>query len=316
MMVAELRAPEPPAPVVTPPAPKPAAPPRRQTAPIAPASVQADVPAAAEVAPASPPVTDAAAPVEQAAAVPVMEAPVPVPPVPPAAPAAPSYKVSLPPSAELTLDVTRVDANGTTWSGLMAMSWKRSGQAYAMRVEASISMVFTRVNLLSLTSEGSIDSHGIVPRMATEKRRGKAQTATHFKEDEGLITFSAVESRFPLLPGVQDKATVPFQLAGIARADSSQLSGGVEIQVGEERSAPMFNFVVVGQEDIDTAIGKLATWHLSRPPRPGSYNSRLDIWLAPAHNWYPVQLRNTEANGAVTTQTISKIVLTDQDLQR
>jgi hypothetical protein len=52
----------------------------------------------------------------------------------------------------------------------------------------------------------------------------------------------------------------------------------------------------------------MAVWHLTRAPLPGSYNSRLDVWLAPAHNWYPVQLRSTESSGAVTTQTVRKIV--------
>jgi hypothetical protein len=50
---------------------------------------------------------------------------------------------------------------------------------------------------------------------------------------------------------------------------------------------------------------------LSRPPKPGSYNSRLDIWLSPERGWYPVRIRNLEASGAVTTQTVNNIVMTD-----
>ena len=83
--------------------------------------------------------------------------------------------------------------------------------------------------------------------------------------------------------------------------------GDIDIQVGEDRDAAVFRFVVLGQEDIDTRLGKLQTWHLSRPPKAGSYRSRLDVWLAPARGWYPVQIRNTEASGAVTTQTVNNI---------
>jgi hypothetical protein len=104
---------------------------------------------------------------------------------------------------------------------------------------------------------------------------------------------------------------LPLQLAAIARGDPAQLSGDIEIQVGEDRDASVFRFVVLGQEQLDTRVGKLQTWHLSRPPKPGSYNSRLDIWLAPGRGWYPVQIRNTEASGAVTTQTVNNIVMTD-----
>jgi hypothetical protein len=146
--------------------------------------------------------------------------------------------------------------------------------------------------------------------LMTEKRRGRALTATHFNRTDDTITFSASQNKYPLVAGAQDKASVPLQLAAIARADPNQLKGGVDMQVGEDRDASVFHFVMLGQEDIDTKLGKLQAWHLSRPPKPGSYNSRLDIWLAPERGWYPVQIRNTEASGAVTTQTVTKILMT------
>jgi hypothetical protein len=46
------------------------------------------------------------------------------------------------------------------------------------------------------------------------------------------------------------------------------------------------------------------TVHITRPPKPGSYNSQLDIWLAPSLGWYPVQIRNTESSGTVTNQIV------------
>ena len=253
---------------------------------------------AAEMAPAveSGPGTAAEPPVAQAA---------------PAEPVKPALKVSLPPSAELNFDVARTDRDGGTWSGLSAMTWQQAAGAYKLSMEASVSVLVARVNLVLLTSEGTVGPEGIVPRTTTEKRRGKSQTATHFGGPDGKITFSASERSYPMVPGAQDKATFLMQLAAIGRADSAQLASGVELFVGEEKDANPFGFVLVGQEDIDTRMGRMATWHLARPPRPGAYNSRLDIWLAPAHNWYPVQIRNTESNGSVTTQTIRKIHITD-----
>jgi hypothetical protein len=67
----------------------------------------------------------------------------------------------------------------------------------------------------------------------------------------------------------------------------------------------------VGTETLDTPLGRLQALHLTRPPKEGSYRSRLDIWLAPAYGALPVQIRNTEANGAVTTQTVNNIALID-----
>lgn len=235
-----------------------------------------------------------------------------------APPPARRYKVQLPPSATFDMDVARVDADGTKWSGAATMTWHTDGSRYRASVEAGISLLVTRLNLLVLRSEGAIDDNGIAPDKVTEKRARRAETATHFNRGGeggggggGTITFSASGRSFPLLAGAQDKATVPFQLAAIGRADVNQFGADIDIQVGEDKDAGIYRFQLVGEDELDTRMGKLVTWHLTRPPKPGSYSSRLDIWLAPGLQWYPVQIRNTEASGALTTQTVSQIKNTD-----
>jgi hypothetical protein len=233
-------------------------------------------------------------------------------PAEPAAPVARQYRVDMPPSATITLDVARTDADGTAWSGEAVMAWQLHGDSYRMRVEAGVSMLVARINLVVLESEGKVGDSGFAPTTLTEKRRGRSPTTTHFSERDGRITFSApAAAPVALLPGAQDKATLPLQLAAIARGGSGQIEAGIEVLVGEDRDASLYRFVVLGQEQLDTRLGKLQTWHVSRPPRAGAYGSRLDIWLAPGHGWYPVQIRNIEASGAVTTQTANKIVITD-----
>ncbi|WP_257219385.1 DUF3108 domain-containing protein [Janthinobacterium sp. BJB446] len=251
-----------------------------------------------------------------AVAAPAITAPAPAvaaEPVPASAPPPPPveqarhYKTNAPASAQFDLHVDRRDADGTKWQGVAAMAWENRGDAYQLKLEVGLSMLITRINLLVLTSEGVIDGSGIVPVTATEKRKGRAQTATHFNRDAKAITFSATTATAPWQEGVQDKATVPFQLAAIGRADVNQLVGNIDILVGEEKEATVFRFHLVGEEELETKMGRLVTWHLRRPPKPGTYSSQLDIWLAPSMQWYPVQIRNTEANGALTTQTVTKI---------
>lgn len=217
------------------------------------------------------------------------------------------FNVNLPPSAAFELKVLRTDADGTKWNGVAEMKWQTDGSRYSSSLEVGISMLITRVNLLSLVSEGTVDDNGIAPVKMMEKRRNRSATNTHFDQDEKRITFSSNAANVQLLPGAQDKATVPFQLAAIGRADVNQFSGDIDIQVGEDRGAVIYRFQLVGEEELQTDMGKLVTLRLARPPRPGSYGSRLDIWLAPSLNWYPVQIRNTEGSGAVTTQTVTKI---------
>ncbi len=252
------------------------------------------VPAPPPAAPAPPPAPEAPAPAEPAA---------------PAVPEMRRYKVDMPPPASITLDVARTDKDGTEWSGEALLAWQLNDDTYKIQVEAGIRVVFTRVNLVVLHSEGAVAATGFAPIKMTEKRRGRSLTATHFNWGENKLTFSASQAAYPLVAGAQDKASVPLQLAAIARGDAKQLSGDIDIFVGEDRDASVYRFKVVGQEEIDTRLGKLQTWHLTRPPLPGSYKSTLDIWLAPQHGWYPVRIRNSEANGAVTTQTVNNIVL-------
>jgi hypothetical protein len=225
------------------------------------------------------------------------------------APEARHYKLDLPPAADITLDVARTDANGSRWSGNALLSWTLTPTSYKIRIEAGITVVFAQVNLLTLTSEGAVGEEGFMPTLMTEKRRGRSMTATHFNRKDGRLSFSASQANYPLVWGAQDKASVPLQLAAIARGDPQQLSGNIDLLVGEDRDATIYSFVVLGQEQLDTRMGKIATWHLARPPKPGSYSSRLDLWLAPDYGWVPVQIRNLEANGAVTTQTVNNIVM-------
>ena len=311
-MVAQLRAPPERilAPVATPapaasPRPAPASAPikRRVTASGAPEQFLVAVPSDAPLLPA----LEATPPVPVVQAEPVPEAAQPAEAASVQAAPVTRYKVSLPPSAQLTLDVARTDAKGTEWSGKAVLDWRRSGDQYRMTMVASVTLLVT-LNLAELASEGTLSDAGIAPRNMTEKRRGRAPTATHFNADKGSITFSASEASVPLTPGAQDKATFMMQLAGIARADAAQLDQGVQLLVGEEKRADVYRFTLVGPEEMSTPMGNIATIHLARPPKPGSYNSHLDVWLAPGYDWYPVRIRNTEANGAVTTYTIRKIV--------
>jgi hypothetical protein len=219
------------------------------------------------------------------------------------------YKVDPPPAADITLAVARLDADGTRWNGEALLSWRLAPSGYRIRLDVGLGDVSARVNLLALTSEGTLEEDGFAPILMTEKRRGRALTATHFNRRDGTLTFSASQAKYALVPGTQDKASLPLQLAAIARGDAKQLSRNIDILVGEDRDLSVLSFVVAGQEQIDTPMGRIATWHFVRPVTPGSYNSRLELWLAPGYGWYPVQIRNVEASGAVTTQTASNIVM-------
>ncbi|HWJ96027.1 MAG TPA: DUF3108 domain-containing protein, partial [Telluria sp.] len=85
----------------------------------------------------------------------------------PAVAAPPTFRVDMPPSADMAMDVARVDADGTRWSGEATISWRLAGASYRMQVEAGIRLLFARVNLVVLTSEGDVLDSGFAPQRMT-----------------------------------------------------------------------------------------------------------------------------------------------------
>ena len=222
-----------------------------------------------------------------------------------------ALKTLPPPSAHYLLDVVRTETNvANPYYGESEIDWKNDQSSYTLRVNVSASILFVSVRLITLESEGAIGQFGVQPTIVTETRFRRSAVASHFNYDEKYVSFSASTAKIAMENGAQDQASVWLQLTSIANADASQFIAGREItiQVVESKEANLHQFTIVGKETINTKMGAIETWHVVRPPRLGVYSSRLDIWLAPQYNWLPVQVRNTEANGAITTQTVRKFI--------
>jgi hypothetical protein len=219
------------------------------------------------------------------------------------------YAVRAPESVRIEMELIRTKPDTSQNHGVGSIDWTVKDGKYSMSIEAGLDLLIASFNLYKLTSEGRLDKFGITPEMSTETRRTRASTATHFHHDDKTISFSSSSKIVVMSDGAQDKASFLMQLASIGYADEKQFYAGkeIELQVAEERDASLFHFLVIGKEEINTKLGKLSTWHLLRAPKPGTYNSQLDIWLAPALGWYPVQIRNTEKNGTITEQTVTKL---------
>ena len=103
-------------------------------------------------------------------------------------------------------------------------------------------------------------------------------------------------------PGSQDGATLLMQLAGIGLADPDQLQEAVDIYVGRANGAAVERFLVVGREQLETPLGRMATLRLARAGR-----APLELWLAAERGWLPVQLRTRAPDGSQRTQVVTVI---------
>jgi len=214
-------------------------------------------------------------------------------------------RFSLPPPAELTYAV-KATLRGLTLSGQSQMSWQWQDKHYVIASETQASL-FGKI--VESKSEGAIDAYGLAPVQMQEKRMRKVPTTTLFKRDSKTISFSESAETYPIKGGEQDRSSVLWQLLSQARAAPDKLAEGAQLTyfVAGRRDAESWIFSVAKHETIQTPLGPQQALHLIKAPPPDSEEQRLDIWLAPSLEWYPVRLRFTDKNGDVIEQTLEKI---------
>lgn len=198
--------------------------------------------------------------------------------------------VQLPPSAQLAYAVTRsAPGQAPEPAGAAQLEWRVTQSDYRMSMQGVTG---------ALESRGQLTDAGFAPLEARE-----ASQVTQFDWAKSQVRFKNGEGVLP--SDGQDRASVLMLLAGIGLAEPMQLKDVMEFYVAGSGAAGTVRFQVVGPEDLDTPMGAIASVHLMQLVRPGQ--ARLDVWLAPAHSWYPVQLRVSAPDGSVSTQSIVSI---------
>lgn len=201
-----------------------------------------------------------------------------------------TYQVRTAPSARLSYTLVR---QGQPAAGQPAyLDWRTDGSGYTLELDGLLGR---------LSSRGTNGDAGLVPELATEARSERT-VRTGFDAATGEIRFESGAGSVPGGVGMQDRASVLVQLAAIGKADAEQLQDEVAILVAGAGSAAIERYQVLGEEEVATGIGGMAAWHLAQSATPGQ--PRLELWLAPAQDWLPVQLRLTYPDGSVSTQVL------------
>jgi hypothetical protein len=219
--------------------------------------------------------------------------------------AMPKYRINLPPSANLNYGIT-ARQSGIALNGEARLQWTQGSGKYSVVAESS-AMLFGK--FLEEKSDGAVDANGLAPQAFTEKRMRKDATTASFDRQAGKISFTDSKESYPIRGGEQDRTSVIWQLIGAARGAPEKFKPGSNWSffVVGQRDAEPWIFQVVKQEKIATPQGEQTTWHLLRKPPANSKGQRLDIWLAPELESYPVKLRFTEGNDDTIEQVLEKI---------
>lgn len=221
--------------------------------------------------------------------------------------AAPAKRaVELPPSADLAYELN-AQQRGFGLKGESLIAWRGGDGKYDINVEARASLIG---KLTEHRSHGTVDSYGLAPAEFYEKRYRKDATTTVFNRDNRTVTFTDATEPVALKGGEQDRASVTWQLASVARAaGEARFKPGSEwrFAVAGRRDVEPWTFKVVKREKIQTALGELDTLLVTREPRGEGRSEGVDIWLAPGQEWYPVKLRFRDDERETIEQTVTKI---------
>jgi hypothetical protein len=211
----------------------------------------------------------------------------------------------VPPSADLNYRLA-AQQKGFGLNGEALITWRVGDGKYAVGVESRVPLLG---KLSDNRSQGTIDGYGLAPAEFYEKRYRKDPTTTVFNRDSKTITFTDGKLSYPLKGGEQDRVSVTWQLASVARAAGERFKPGSEwtFFVAGRRDGEPWTFKVLKRETVRTGVGEVEAVHVVRAPLPDNKDQTLDIWLAPGKEWYPVKLRFTDNDNESIEQTLEKI---------
>ena len=217
----------------------------------------------------------------------------------------PKRALDLPPSADLGYTI-KARQKGFSLGGDAVVSWRLAGGKYSVH-STTRAALFGK--LIDNHSEGAVDGFGLAPTQFGEKRIRHEPWTTTFDRSKKRISFTESDVSYPLKGGEQDRSSVLFQLAGVARAAPDKFVAGSEwtFFVAGRRDADTWTFRVIKAETVQTGIGSVEAIHLIRLPPPDSKEQTLDIWLAPSQQWYPVRLRFTDNEDEYIDQLLQTV---------
>ena len=211
------------------------------------------------------------------------------------------------PSAQLHYQI-KANKFGMSLAGEATVNWQMTPatQSYLLTTETKAAL-FGKI--LEAGSNGKIDRFGLAPLQYDEKPANKAATHAYFDRNINSIHFSESADIYPIKGGEQDRSSAVWQLLAIARATPEKFTAGShwDFFVAGRHDAEKWSFTVAETVTLATALGSIPTVHVIKTPPPDSKDQRLDIWLAPGMEWYPVRLKFSDANGDTIDQVIDRI---------
>lgn len=141
---------------------------------------------------------------------------------------------------------------------------------------------------LDIESRGRIVAGGLQPESFRSLKNGEdANENADFDWSTGQVKLSRDGSLRDIAPGTQDILSLNYQLAYIAN-----LEGGTTLGVVTGKKYERYNLDSLGEEEIDTPLGRFRTLHLR-----AMTDNTTEIWIALDLHRLPVKIRFTDKKG-------------------
>jgi hypothetical protein len=161
---------------------------------------------------------------------------------------------------------------------------------------------------LTQYSSGSYGKDGLEPQQFFEERKessGTQRNTAEFDHAAKVVRFSQ-GGEMALPAATQDILSIMYQFPPLANTKIATVS------VSNGRKVERYDFEVIPDETIVTALGNLLTVRLHKMHGPNEEG--LDIWLAREYRLFPVKMRFFERNGDVAGEAvITDIRVSDEE---
>jgi hypothetical protein len=150
-------------------------------------------------------------------------------------------------------------------------------------------------------SEGTVDAAGLRPEHFVERKGKKEPSEARFDWAAQRLTLTGGRV-LPLPDKTQDMVTFTYQFAFDPPA-----RGEIRFPFTNGRKLDHYVYDVVGQEDVETPVGKVHALHLSK--RHGAGEEGTEIWLDVDNHYLPVMVRQLAADGSTQGEQIVESIV-------
>jgi len=154
-------------------------------------------------------------------------------------------------------------------------------------------------------SVGTVSAAGLAPSSYRERRGDRPPRSATIDAAHGEVIFGSGQRR-EAPPGVQDRLSATVQLALMRQSRPTQFEPGARIRLpmlGNSSVDPV-DWVVIGEESVDTDAGAVRALRLNRASAGGD-DPTIDVWLALDQRIVPVRMRITERTGRALDQVLA-----------